>query len=326
MEVRIMERIYAILIVLVLIVASFAIGFEMNNLKPKASGSNTVTVVDDYNTVVKVPQPVNRIVSLAPSDTEILFALGLENKIVGDTVYDNYPAAAANITHIGGVTNSSIEEIVALKPDLVLAYSNFEPNVVESLRNLNIPVIVLNPPTIMWVMHDISIVGLATNTTPRADYLDSIFTNVTEDIQNDSYNITNPLKVLFLAWFNPIYTSGQGTFINDMINLVGAVNVAGNVSQQWFEMTTESAIASNPNVILLSSANSFIVSEIKNDSVWDEVSAVKNNSFVLMNEVYLLEAGPQIFIGLEILAETLYPSVYANLPQITYSEIFPSNS
>ncbi len=321
-----MKRIYAISIVVVLIVASFAVGFEMNNFKPKLSGNDVVTVVDDYNTIVKVPQPVNRIVSLAPSDTQILFALGLGNKIVGDTVYDNYPAAAANITHIGGFTNSSIEEIVALKPDLVLGYGNFEPNVVESLRNLNIPVIVLNPPTISWVMHDISIVALATNTTPRADYLDSMFSNITNDIQNDSYNITNPLKVLYVGWFNPIWTAGQGTFINAMINLVGAVNVAGNVSQQWFEMTEESAIASNPDIILLASSNSFIVSEIKNDSLWNDVNAVKNNSFIIMNDVYLLEAGPQIFLGLEILAKTLYPSVYANLPMITYSEIFPANS
>ncbi|MGC8497642.1 MAG: ABC transporter substrate-binding protein [Thermoplasmata archaeon] len=321
-----MKRIYAVSIVIVLIAASFAIGFEMNSFKPKVTENNTVTVVDDYNTVVKVPQPVNRIVSLAPSDTEILFALGLGNKVVGDTVYDDYPAAAANITHIGGVTNSSVEEIVALKPNLVLGYSNFEPNVVESLRNLNIPVIVLNPPTITWVMHDISIVGLATNTTPRANYLDSMFTNITNDIQNDSYNITNPIKVLFLAWYNPIYTSGQGTFINDMINMVGAINVAGNVSQQWFEMSEESAIASNPSVILLASSNSFIVSEIKNDSIWNVVNAVKNNSFVIMNDVYILEAGPQIFIGLEILAKALYPSVYANLPVLTYSDIFPSNS
>ncbi|MEM0160919.1 MAG: helical backbone metal receptor [Thermoplasmata archaeon] len=320
-----MKRIYAISIVVVLIVASFAVGFEMNNSKPKLSGNDIVTVVDDYNTVVKVPQPVNRIVSLAPSDTEILFALGLGNKIVGDTVYDNYPAAAANITHIGGVTNSSIEEIVALKPNLVLAYSNFEPNVVESLRNLNIPVIVLNPPTIAWVMHDISIVALATNTTPRADYLDSMFSNLTTDIQNDSYNITNPLKVLFLAWYNPIYTAGQGTFINGMINLVGAINVAGNVTQQWFEMTEESAIASNPDIILLASSNSFIESDIKNDSIWKDVNAVKNNSFVIMNDVYLLQAGPQIFLGLEMLAKIIYPSIYANLPLITYSEIFPSN-
>lgn len=323
-----MKQIYAISIILVLIVASFAIGYEMNNFKQKVSQKDVVTVVDDYNTVVKVPQPINRIISLVPSDTQILYALGLGNKIVGDTIYDNYPAAAANITHIGGMTNSSIEKIVALKPDLVLAYSDFEPNVVESLRNLNIPVIVLNPPTMAWVMHDISIVALATNTTPRADYLNSLFTNLITDIQNDSYNITNPLKVLFLAWYNPIYTAGQGTFINDMINLVGAVNVAGNVNQQWFEMTEESAIASNPDIILLNSSSYsfFIESEIKNDSVWDYVNAVKNNSFVRMNDVYLLDAGPQIFLGLEILAEKLYPTTYFNLPQLTYSEIFPSTS
>lgn len=321
-----MKKIYSIILVLVLIVASFAIGYGVSGFKANITGktSTSVTVVDDYNTVVKVPQPVTRIVSLAPSDTEILFSLGLGNRIVGDTVYDNYPAAAANITHIGGVTNSSIEKIVSLKPDLVLGYSNFEPNVVATLRSLNIPVIVLNPPTVEWIMHDISIVALATNTTPRADQLNTIFNTEIADIQNDSYNITNPLKILFMAWYNPIYTSGQGTFINDMINIIGAVNVAGNVSQQWFEMPVESAIASNPDIILLSSANSFIISDIKNDSVWDNVNAVKNNSFILMNEVYLLEAGPQIFLGLEQLAQTVYPGIYSNLPPITYSDIFPA--
>jgi iron complex transport system substrate-binding protein len=320
-----MKKIYVVLVILVLIFASFTMGYEMNSFKQKIVQKDVVTVVDDYNTLVKVPQPVNRIVSLAPSDTEILYSLDLGNKIVGDTIYDNYPPAAANITHIGGMTNSSTEEIVALKPDLVLAYSDFEPNVVEILRNLNIPVIVLNPPTLTWIMHDISIVALATNTTPRAYYLNSMFTNLITDIQKDSYNITNPLKILFLIGFNPLYSAGQGTFINDMISLIDAVNVAGNVSQQWFEMTEESAIVSNPDVILLSSSYSYIVSEIKNDSLWNYVNAVKNNSFVIMNDVYLLDAGPQIFLGLELLAKTIYPSIYSNLPPLTYSEIFPAS-
>ncbi|MEM3227111.1 MAG: hypothetical protein QXT62_02635, partial [Thermoplasmata archaeon] len=86
-----------------------------------------------------------------------------------------------------------------------------------------------------------------------------------------------------------------------------------------------SAIASNPDIILLASSNSFIESDIKNDSIWKDVNAVKNNSFVIMNDVYLLQAGPQIFLGLEMLAKIIYPSIYANLPLITYSEIFPSN-
>jgi len=324
-----MKSVWIWTVVVILVIASFSGGYIISSYGKQGSSqvqqenvTKYVTVIDDENNIVYVKQPVNRIVSLAPSCTELAFALGLGNKIVGDTIYDTFPPAAQNITKIGGVTNVSVEEVVSLKPDLVLAYDNFAPQAVQQLKSLGIPVIIFNPPTMLSIEHDLMILGLATNTTSNATKVINLITKTVNSIENVTYSIQNRTTVFYLGWYNPIWTAGQGTFINDLITLAGGINVASS-GYSWYTIDKETLVKENPQYILVSQYQSYLISTIENDSTLSNITAIKEKHFIVLPDIYLQQPGPQMFVGLVLLFQKLYPQYASSITPLTLNEIFP---
>jgi len=323
----------AALVIVVIVIASFSAGFAISKYSMQQTATQnqnnstkisvTVTVIDDENNVVKVVQPVKRIVSLAPSCTEVAFSLGLGNRIVGDTIYDKFPPQASNISKIGGITNVSVEKVIALNPNLVLAYGGLnDPRTIQKIENASIPVLIMNPSNLMDILHDVMILGYATNTISNATKLVNTVDQFFFALNNATYYIQNRSTVFYLGWYPQMWTAGEDTFINDMIVQAGGINIAAT-GYSWFIINPETLVNANPQWILVSQDQASLLSQFANNSAFQNITAVKLHHYIIFPDYYLQEPGPQMFIGVEILFETLYPNLATGIPQLTLQEMFP---
>ncbi|MBD6955382.1 MAG: ABC transporter substrate-binding protein [Thermoplasmata archaeon] len=317
-----MKKTLTILIVVILVIASFVGGYALNLSLNKPSQQAGLTVVDDGNNVVTVPQPVKRIVSLAPSCTEIAFALGIGNRVVGDTIYDDFPNATKNITKVGGVTNISVDKIVSLKPDLVLSYSLNYPQDIQKLKSLGIPVLTLDPKNLQGIIHDLYMVGYVTGTYSNATNLANRINTWLYSLYNVTSTINNREKLFYLGWYPQIWTAGEDTFINEMIVLAGGINIA-STGYSWFIINEEYLITQNPQWIIVSQYQASLIPQIENDSALANITAVKERHFIVMNDYLLQQPGPQIFVGVYIIFKTVYPQYASKVNPLTVQDIMP---
>ena len=263
--------------------------------------SGGITVTDDAGRTVTIAQTPHRIISLAPSITEDLFALGLGGKVVGDTTYDNYPPAAVNITKVGGFSSPSIEKIVSLNPDIVFASSLENNTLLSTLSGYGIPTVVINPTSLTGILNDLSLIGKVTGSTGNSS---ALVTNLTQRMNANSISVSSHPRVLYLVWYNPIMSAGADTFEGDIIAHAGGINVAqlANVSG-YGTMSKESIVALNPSVIIANSAmNSTAVQQVKSDPALATVDAVKNGKIYILDSDIISRPGPRAFDALEQIA------------------------
>lgn len=263
--------------------------------------SGGITVTDDAGRTVTVAQTPHRIISLAPSITEDLFALGLGGKVVGDTTYDNYPPAAVNITKVGGFSSPSIEKIVSLNPDVVFASSLENNTLLSTLSGYGIPTVVINPTSLTGILNDLSLIGKVTGSTGNSS---ALVANLTQKMTANSISVASHPRVLYLVWYDPIMSAGADTFEGDIIAHAGGINVAqlANVSG-YGTMSKESIVALNPSVIIANSAmNSTAVQQVKSDPALATVDAVKNGKIYILDSDIISRPGPRAFDALEQIA------------------------
>ncbi len=222
--------------------------------------AKALTIVDDfgYKTVInKTPQ---RIVSLAPSNTEILFALGAGKRVVGVTDYCDYPPEAVKmkkeglIESIGGYSTVNIEKVIALKPDLVLAAYGNGKEVVDVLRSYGIKVIALNPRNISDVMRDILIIGKAVGEEKNATKLVNWMKNEIKKLKEEASRYKVRPRIVHILWNDPIWVSGNDTFANDVIELAGGINAFKDI-EGWKIVSYEEILAKNPDIIIVNSGS-----------------------------------------------------------------------
>ncbi len=285
--------------------------------------SRSITLVDDEGTVVTLASYPQRVVSLAPSNTQILFAVGAGDKVVGVTEFDHYPYnftawfEAGNMTDIGGFSTPNKEVIASLNPDLILATIINDPDVV-TLRSMGYNVIVLNPNSIDGVLRDIDLVGKATNTEAQAasviNGINAKINSITEKIANA--NITDKPKVYYEIWYDPLMSAGSTSWVNDVISKAGGINIFANETQQYPVVSSETIVQMNPDVILLptgmGTSTPFYgsIDAVKARPGWSAINAVKNNRIVVIDEDLFAEAGPRIADQVQAVAQALYPSLF----------------
>lgn len=295
------------------------------NYNPAASqNNNAYSVTDDEGYTTEFTAVPQKIVSLAPSNTQILFAIGVGDKVVGVTDYDNYPYnfsawfEAGNMTSIGGFSTPNKETIASLNPDLIVATTINAADVV-TLRNMDYKVIVLNPKSVESVLNDLMIVGQATGATEgAASQIDAIHHTINEiQAKITAANLPKPL-VYYEVWYPPVMTAGSTSFINDVITQAGGINVFGNETDQYPTVSSESVVHANPDVILLptdmgtSGSAPFYgsVDQVKARPGWDTISAVHNNRVVIVDGSLFAEAGPRIAEQIDAAAHALYPELF----------------
>ncbi|MBM7557144.1 ABC transporter substrate-binding protein [Halanaerobacter jeridensis] len=275
-----------------------------------------VEVTDDLDKEITIQQQPTRIISLAPSHTETLFALGVDNNLIGVTQQANYPAEAEEIEKVGSIKEPNLEKMIALQPDLVLAAGITPKGVVRKLRNLDIKVIGLNSQSIEGIIDDIALIAKATGvdkkgraiTTQMRNKLYQIKKIVKENVESNE----RP-KVFYEIWNDPLYTAGSNTFINDLIALAGGVNIAGDAKGKWPQYNLETLLAENPDVYITSNHNQdkkTTKSSIKNRDKFQEITAIKQRRILVLNSDLVNRASPRIIIGLEKIAEVIHPDLF----------------
>lgn len=315
---------YVITISAVVIIAIVLSAALYVNYNPAASLNGTYSVTDDEGYTTEFTATPQRIISLAPSNTQILFAIGVGDKVVGVTDYCNYPydfsawVAAGNMTSIGGFSTPNKETIASLNPDLILATTINDADVV-TLRNMGYKVLVLNPHDVDSVLEDIMMVGQATGATDgAASQIDAIHHTINEiQAKITAANLPKPL-VYYEVWYPPIMTAGSTSFINDVITQAGGINIFANETDQWPTVSPESVVHANPTVILLPTemANAGeapfygSVDQVKARPGWDTISAVQNNRVVVVDGSLFAEASPRIAEQINAAAHALYPELF----------------
>lgn len=240
----------------------------------------------------------NRYVSLTPATTEILFSLGLDENIVGVTSYCNFPSRALSKDKIGDFSNPNIEKIISLKPDIIFATGLEQNQVIKRLRALEQRVVVIDPNNFNQLLEDIMKVGKITSKIAEAELLVASINKRIKELQESVRKYSQKPKVFIVIYDKPLMTVSKGSFLNEMIEMAGAVNVASNLPRSYCQISEEWVIDKNPDIILTTVEH--------NKSMFTESEKFKRINAVVNNRVYdavnpdiMLRPGPRLVQGLE---------------------------
>ena len=271
-----------------------------------------VTFSDELGRKVIIAHPPQRIISIAPSVTEILFALDLGERIVGVSSYCNYPPEAKRKERVGGYINPSMEKIVALHPDLVIQTADGDlKTFVDRLASLGIPIYITNPRSVTEVMDSILGIGEVTSTSKGAQNLVSSMGQKIQDIHRRVQGQPQP-RVLHAMSVDPLISSGKGTFVHDLILLAGGKNVAETARGKHPQLSMEEVMARDPEVILLSAmlSSDSLQEQKKWWQRWREISAVRSGRIYAVEADLILRPSPRIVKGLKEVARALHPELF----------------
>jgi iron complex transport system substrate-binding protein len=272
--------------------------------------------VDEAGRTVHVPQPVQRIVSLAPSLTETIYALGLQDRLVGDTDYCDYPPDAQKKPKVGGAINPSLEQIVALRPDLVLVTKNLNLlETVHSLDSLGISSYGTDTNTVQQIISSTQRLAEVLGVPEAGATLGADLERHLADLRQ-RLNGLPPRRVLFIVWSDPLISVGQGTFIADAMRLAGATSIVDS-AQDWPHMSLEEVVRLQPDYLVFaaphsdSGQNDFDV--LAERPGWRGLDAVRNRRFAVISDAVNRPA-PRIVSAIEDLARQLHPEAFSAHP------------
>ncbi len=270
-----------------------------------------ITVLDDTGYQVTLDKEPDKIISLAPGNTEILFALGLSEKIIGVDNYSNYPEEAESIEKIGDAFNLNMEKIIELEPDLILTLKGNEEAISEFL-DLGIAVYTLDANNMDNVLEDISEIGKLTNSLYEVEELLSEMRGEIKRIKSLVADVSEEEKpkVFYMVWNEPIMSAGKGTFINDLIEQANGINIVESDGLEgWLEYSLERLIEHNPDVIIAPKSLAPTPETITNDERFSSIKAVLENRVVIVDDDPVTRIGPRIVEGFLQIAQELYPYI-----------------
>ncbi|HLR09049.1 MAG TPA: ABC transporter substrate-binding protein [Bacillota bacterium] len=272
-----------------------------------------VTLEDGTGEEITIEEEPERIVSLMPSNTEIAFALGLEEKIVGVSDHDNYPEEALDKEKIGGM-ELNIEKIISLEPDLVLAHPTNDPDGIEQLEDADIPVFNINDATNFdEVYESIDMLGEVTGTIEQSEEIVAEMKEDLADLEKKADDIPeDDVKTVYVE-ISPepeIFTPGKNTFEDEILSIINAENAAGD-EDGWVELSEEAVVEMNPDVIVLTydDVDDPVEAVLERDA-WQDIDAIKNEQVVQVDTDLVSRPGPRLVEGAEALAEVIYPEVF----------------
>jgi iron complex transport system substrate-binding protein len=282
--------------------------------------------VDEAGRTVRVPQPVQRIVSLAPSLTETIYALGLQDRLVGDTDFCDYPPDAQKKTKVGGAINPSLEQIAALRPDLVLVTKSLNLiQTVNALDSLGISSYGTDPHTVKDIVSSTERLAGVLGVPEAGATLGADLERHLADLQQ-RLNGVPPRRVLFIVWSDPLISAGKNTFIADALRLAGATSIVDS-SQDWPHMSLEEVVRLQPDFLVFAASHS---DSGQNDfdmlaarPGWRGLDAVRNRHFAVISDAVNRPA-PRIVSAIEDLARQLHPEAFSAQPSDEKEKKIPS--
>lgn len=275
-----------------------------------------VKLTDAVGEEITIDEEPKAIVSMVPSNTEIAYELGLDEKMVGLSDFDNYPEEVADVEKIGG-QEFNVEKIVSLQPDIVLAH---ESNLgigdagLQQLRDAGLKVFVVdNAESFEEVYETIDTIGKATGAQEEAEAEIAEMKEEVAEIEEKAAAVKEQKKVFVEVGSDPeIYTAGKGTFINEMLEMINAENAAGDL-EGWISMDPEAIVESNPDVIITTESGYIpdAVDQIISRNGYGEVTAVKEKAVLSADSDMVTRSGPRLTDGLEEMAKAVYPEVFS---------------
>jgi iron complex transport system substrate-binding protein len=280
------------------------------------SSPATHDVIDGYGRTVHIPVNPSRIISLAPSLTETLYALGVEDRLVGDTDYCDYPPDAQKKPKVGGVINPNLEQIAALHPDLVLMAK--EGNLLETVRALD----TLGIPNYATDAHTIDQIISSTQKLAEVLNVPAAGKTLADDLQQRLATLQEkltgvpPRRVLFIVWPEPLMSVGRNTFVADAIRRAGAVSIVDS-NQDWPQVSLEEVARLQPEYLVFAPSHTgsgeHDFQAVENQPGWQILDAVRQRRFVIASDA-IVRTAPRIVSVIEDLARQLHPDVFQQTP------------
>jgi len=275
-----------------------------------------ITISDDLGREVVVSAVPERVVSLAPSHTEILFAIGAGDQVVGVTEYCTYPPEAQERDLIGGFSANtiSVEKIVSLEPDLVFSVGALQQPVIEALEQMNVTVVALEPGDFEDVYAAIELMGQLTGHEEEAAQVAADMQDRVAAVQGKVAAIPDEerLTVFWETYDEPLMTVGSASFTHQLIELAGGVNIFADLAEAYPQINAEEVVEHNPAVIMAadSHGDALTLEQITQRPGWEQVAAVQSGRIHLFDADMVSRTGPRLAQVLEEMAQALYPEVF----------------
>jgi len=321
---RTMANTKIIAVVLSLIIAFAVLGavawYEF--AAPKDGIPGTISIIDDAGRNVTITSYPQKIVSLAPSTTELLFGVGLSDQTVGVVSYTGYSTEIQNtikdknITVVGTFNKVNVELAISLQPDLIVASGSYQQSLAAKFTEQGKTMIMLNPTKFSGILADITLLGKVTGKDANAATLLNSMQSKAQEIVTKTRGLNKPsVYVEYYVNKNGYSSYGASSYVNELIEMAGGVNVFANVTGQYITTSPEEVLKANPSIIIISKGVMSSLSGITPDSIrarpsWNNTSAVQNNKIYEVDEALLTIWGPRIVSGLEALAQIIHPEVF----------------
>ena len=303
------KQIGMVVLVILLVATAFGSGYIVaERMSGEASAEGTyLTIIDGAGRTVTIPKTPERIVSLASSATETLYALGAGDLVVGRDKYSTYPEEVKNVTEVGSGSSPNLEMIVGLEPDLLFAWP-YSRNAIISLED-EICVVYIDPSSVDEVLDTIRLIGLITGKSSEAENLTSEMQSKIDEITDVTDGLNkNERPLVYYELGSAMKTTGPGTFTNELIFMAGGINLAADEPVRYPLLSSEYIVERNPDVIVVVSYGASI-EEIKSREGWQDINAVKNDR-VYKIDTGIVTSNPRLVEGLEQFAQWFHPDLF----------------
>lgn len=275
----------------------------------ESSSTFPLTLTDETGREISLPKEPRRLVSLSASNTEILFALGLGDRVVAIDNHSDYPPSVKDKPRVGGFASPDLEKVVAAEPDLVLVSNIHTKMAAGELERRGLKVMVVDSSDVKGILDRIKLVGKATGHTREAEALAGQMKARIEAVESRLSGV-KPVKV-FYELSPSLHTAGAGTFVDDMVRLAGGANIGASAGKGWPQLNQESLLLSDPEVILLGDHSAGQTPEqVMERAGWKQITAVKTGRVYVVDPNLANRAGPRVVDGLDMVAKMLHPEKY----------------
>ncbi len=283
---------------------------DANSENIEASANYPMDIEDQFGNKVTIEKKPEKIVSLAPSHTEILFSLGLGDKIVGVTSFCDYPEEAKTKEDIGSFKDINLEKIIELEPDLIIQYGQGEEESNSRLKEAGITILSYEPETVEQIIELINTLGKVADTSSEAEKVTKDMIDRRDSIVEKVQGAEN-VKVFYEIWHDPLMAAGPGSFMDELMTLAGGDNIAKDAEGEYPQFDVEQLIERDPEVYLSSNdMEEKTIESIKSRPGYENISAIKNDRIYLLDPNIVSRPGPRIIDALEIVAKSIHPELF----------------
>lgn len=276
---------------------------------PADSHRYPVTITDDASRTVTIGERPERIVSLAPANTEILFALGVGQRVVGVTSYDDYPAEVAGITKVGDFTGPNMEALTAANPDIVFLTTGVQADIIAKLEDMGATVVALDPQDLDGVYESILEVASIVDEVEAGNALVQTMKSDAAAIEKALAG-SEPRTAFIEIGQNPLFTAGPSTLLDDLLRRAGGTNVVKEPG--YVAYSSEQLVASDPEVYLATKSSGTDAQTLGKRAGYAQLAAVKSGRVVILDDNLVSRPGPRIVDGMRLIAEGLHPEAFGN--------------